>query len=241
MKSYKSIIIDDERLARLELRRLLSHHPEIDVVAEAAGVDDAIRKINDHQANLLFLDIQLKGETGFDLLNRIEFTGKVIFVTAYDQYAIRAFEVNALDYLQKPVSLERLSMALKRLPGDETIQAHEPIKALNADDLIFLTFGKTMRFLKVNEILLIKAEGQYTEVLTVKGEKGLVSQTMKEWESRLPGNLLIRVHRSYIINIAYIQSIRQWSNHSFIIELNGVDQAIVASRRFSKRIRELYK
>lgn len=137
MKMIKTLVVDDERLARVKLISLLSNFKYINIVGEAESVDDAIIKINDLQPELLFLDIQMPGKTGFDLINQFDFKGKIIFVTAFDKYAINAFEVNALDYLLKPVNKERLNQALERYINNIPVDYYNNQK-LNKEDLLFL-------------------------------------------------------------------------------------------------------
>jgi len=251
----EAIVIDDERLARLELIRLLGSHPEIEVVAEASGISDAMKKIGTYQPDLLFLDIQLRGENGFDLLNRIDFTGKIIFVTAWDQYAVQAFEANALDYLLKPVSPGRLARSVERLlhesgrdeaetgiagdnlPGENSVGA--PKRVLEPGDVVFIRLGRKLRFQRVEEILLLRAQGPYTELVTTGGESGLVSKLLKEWEAQLPASHFLRVHRNTLINLTRVNEVEPWSNHSFRIILEGFPEAVIVSRRYAKRLREL--
>jgi len=253
MKStYRTIIVDDERLARLELIRLLKDHPDIEVVEEASGVREAIEKIDRHQPDLLFLDIQLRKESGFDLLNQVDFTGKVIFVTAWDKYAVRAFDINALDYLLKPVSPVRLQQALVRLRNDiiekaglkinkglrESSEGEVQLRKLHPEDMVFIHFGRQLRFQRVDEILLLRAQGPYSDLVTTTGQTGLVNKSLKEWEYQLPVNLFLRIHRNAIINLSQASEVCPWSNYAYRITLKGVEEPIVVSRRFAKRLRE---
>ncbi|MBN1198727.1 MAG: response regulator transcription factor [Bacteroidales bacterium] len=249
-----ALIIDDERLARMELIRLLRSHPDIEVVGEASGVAEAGQKILSLKPELLFLDIQLRGETGFDLLERVDFAGKIIFVTAWDQYAVQAFEVNALDYLLKPVSPERLARSVERLVGEvsESGQVVEPASGrplspihnafpaqrLAPSDVVFIRLGNKLRFQRVEEILLLRAQGPYTELFTTTGQSGLVHKLLKEWEMILPETLFLRVHRNTMINLGQVDEVEPWSNHAYRITLKGFREAIIVSRRYAKRLRE---
>ena len=234
-----ALVVDDERLARIELISMLSQFENINVVAEADDVDMAISQIEKHNPDLVFLDIQMPGKSGFDLLDEIEVKAKIIFVTAYDEYAIRAFEVNALDYLPKPVSQERLTKTVERIINDdpdETLHA----KMLKRTDRLFLEFGTRIRFLKISEITCIMAEGDYTMVYLTDGTKGLVSKSMREWEKRLPENLFCRIHRSAIVNTEFIDKIDKYFNNSYKINLRGVNDPLIISRRYAKKIKSFF-
>jgi len=222
------------------MKRLLSDFSEIQVVDEASNVAEAIDKIKLHSPDLLFLDIQLREDTGFDLLKKAEYSGEVIFVTAWDQYALRAFEVNALDYLQKPVSPERLGVAINKLNTNKASITKTKFKKFNIDDMVFLNLGNKIRFLQVESILIITAVGAYSELSTIDGEKGLVTKALKEWEERLPVNFFVRVHRSTIINIKYIMNISKEPNYSYRIYLKNINKEIIVSRRYAQKIKKIF-
>ncbi len=234
-----ALVVDDERLARTELISMLKHFENINVVGEADGVELAIKQIEKHNPGLIFLDIQMPGESGFDLLDKIEMEAKIIFVTAYDEYAMRAFEVNALDYLPKPVSQERLSKTIERIienkPNEELSS-----KILKYTDRLFLEFGSQIRFLKISEISHITAEGDYTIVHLIDNTKGLISKSMTEWEERLPDNFFCRIHRSSIVNTEFIDKIDKYFNNTLKISLKGVKEPLVISRRYAKKIKNLF-
>jgi len=187
-KPFKALIIDDERLARKDMISLLSVHENITVCGEADDVPSAVKAIEKLNPDVIFLDIQMPGDS-------TDVDAHIIFVTAYDEYAIRAFEVNALDYLLKPVNPDRLAKALEKLEFQEQ-DLPERIRKLNYDDRLFLMVGRHFKFLKVDTILGVSAAGDYSEVLTSDGNKGLTHKSMKEWEARLPAQYFIRVHRS---------------------------------------------
>ena len=177
-----AVIVDDERLARSELRSMLAAHPEIQVIGEAESVEEAVAVINRERPDVLFLDIQLVGETGFDLLERIDAEFAIVFVTAYEQHAIRAFEVNALDYLLKPVTPERLAEAIAKLAAPKPPPAiKEP---LEYQDRLLLRLDHGMAFFRVDDIKYIVAAGDYSYVHATSGKKHLVHKPLKEWEAR---------------------------------------------------------
>jgi len=233
MVEYKAIIIDDEELARKFLKSLLMEHPNIKIVGEGGNVPEAKSLIKMHCPDLLFLDIQMPGETGFDLLDQIKFEGHIIFVTAHDSYAIRAFEVNALDYLLKPVLPERLEIALSRLESGQIEIPSIDLK-LNYDDRLFILMGSQMVFLEISKILCIQAEGDYSMVHTSDNRKGLISKSMKEWDERLPQSYFCRIHRSSIINLKYVTKIEKEYNYDFSVHMHGMDKPLLMSRRYAR-------
>jgi len=231
------MIIDDEVLARRALKSLLADFDQILIVDEADGVQDAILKIEKHKPNLLFLDIQMPGETGFDLLEQIDYKGDVIFVTAYDEFAIRAFEINAMDYLMKPISPKRLSLSINRLDAENEDTGSLPF-SLNYNDRLFLLRGRNMIFLKVSSIVYIESEGDYTDVHSADGKHGLVLKSMKEWEERLPDRYFCRIHRSYIVNLDWIERVEKEFNYDFTVHLKNFDKSLLMSRRYARRLKD---
>jgi len=233
----KTILIDDERLARAKLRSMLDGYAEIQIVGEADSVGLAVELIERERPDVVFLDIQMPGETGFDLLERVDSTFRTIFVTAFDEYAIRAFEVNALDYLLKPVSPARLARSIERLKVSR-VENETAFKPLEYDDHLFLSFDNRSRFLKVSEIECILAAGAYSEVMTRGGQKAMVLKSLKEWEDRLPEKHFMRIHRSTIINIECVERMDKWFNYSYQVHLRGITEPFIMSRRYSARLRD---
>jgi two-component system, LytTR family, response regulator len=236
-KKFKSIIVDDEDLARNDLKMLLSKFPAIEVVGEADNITSAVQLIEKTNPNLIFLDIQFPGETGFDLLNKIEIKSKIIFVTAYDEYAIRAFEVNAQDYLLKPVNPQRLAHTLERIEEDRDLVIEEKRK-FSIEDSVFLEVNSKWQFIKITSIIKISSSGNYSEISTINGVKGLTTKSLKEWEIRLPESAFIRIHRSTIINIDYIEKVEPWFNYSYSVHLKGLNEPEVMSRRYVSKIKD---
>lgn len=236
---FKALVVDDERLARKGLVDQLNLIQEIEVVGEADCVPAAIEAIKKLKPDVIFLDIQMPGQSGFELVEQIDFEGRIIFVTAYDEYALRAFEINALDYLMKPVNKERLENAIDRITSPQKEEDHSHDK-LNYDDQLFTTIGSKMQFLKINQIILIQSDGDYTNINLDSGTHGLVNKTMKEWEERLPENHFVRVHRTSIINTAHIENIEKWFNYSYRVVLKGIKEPVVISRRYAKKLKDLF-
>ncbi|HEX8735147.1 MAG TPA: LytTR family DNA-binding domain-containing protein [Pyrinomonadaceae bacterium] len=235
---YKTIIIDDERLARKEMRGLLSEFDEISVVGEAENLAEAVNLIQKEKPNVVFLDIQLSGENGFDLLEKIEPNFKLIFVTAFDAYAIRAFEVNALDYLLKPVNPERLAKAIERL--SEENEAKLDFRPLEYNDRIFLEIGERSVFLKISDISHINAAGDYSEIRTIDKKKLLIEKSLREWEERLPEKNFLRIHRGTIVNLEEIEHIESWFNRTFQIRLKNYRETFSVSRRYSVKLKNRF-
>jgi two-component system, LytTR family, response regulator len=235
---YKTIIVDDERLARREMRGLLGEFEEIAVVGEAENLSEAVDLIEREKPNVVFLDIQLSGENGFDLLGKIGRNFKLIFVTAFDAYAIRAFEVNALDYLLKPVNPERLAKAIERLAEENDVKSE--LRPLEFDDRIFLEIGERSCFLKVCDISHIAAAGDYSEIFTVDKRKFLTEKPLREWDARLPEKFFLRIHRQTIINLEQIEEIETWFNRTFQVRLKNYRATLAVSRRYAVKLKNKF-
>jgi two-component system LytT family response regulator len=233
----KAIIVDDEELAREDLKVLLENFNEIDIIGEAESVEEARPLINNLNPDLIFLDIQMPGESGFDLLAKIETDAKIIFVTAYDEYAIRAFEVNAIDYLLKPVNTERLALAIEHLKSDEEGRKSGQTK-LNLEDSIFIMVNNHYQFVKISAIIKITSAGNYSEIYTTSKLKGLVLKSLKDWEARLPENYFVRIHRTAIINLEYVDHVEEWFNYSYKVLLKGIEDPLVISRRYASKLKK---
>jgi two-component system LytT family response regulator len=240
--NLKSIIVDDERLARKELRLLLRAFKEIEVVGEAGNLTEAARIVETEKPDVVFLDIQLPGEIGFDLLERTRMAFKTIFVTAYDAYALRAFEVNALDYLMKPVSPNRLKQTIEKLlnASPEKSQTNNFIqrRSLEFDDRLLIETGTRSFFLKIDSISHINSAGDYTEIFTTAGgQKILIEKTVREWEERLPEKHFARIHRGCIINLESVVRVENWFNNSYQIYLQNISEPFTVSRRYAAKLK----
>jgi two-component system, LytTR family, response regulator len=242
--SFRTIIIDDERLARNELKKLLQEFGEIEVIDEAANVQEGIEKIEQHNPDLIFLDIQMPGKTGFDLLEELERAPKVIFTTAYDEFALKAFEVNALDYLLKPVEPRRLSDAVQKLHQEE---AREPsvngngavarTGLLGEEDQVFVKDGERCWFVKLNEIRLFESVGNYAKVF-FGPNKPLILKSLNALEERLDEKVFFRANRKHIINMRWIEKIEPYFNGGLLLELKGGEK-IEVSRRQTVKFKEM--
>ncbi|HWL54397.1 MAG TPA: LytTR family DNA-binding domain-containing protein [Chthoniobacteraceae bacterium] len=202
----KTLIVDDEAPARLELRRLLSVHPGVDLVGEAASVGAALEQTALHRPELVFLDVHLRGESGFDYVARLPEGGatpRVIFLTAHDRYALRAFECNALDYLLKPVHPDRLASSLKRLASPAL-----PSAPVTEDDVVFVKAGSAARFIPWRDIHAITADGNYTHLHLCGGDRLIVLRPLKQWLPLAPADRFLRVHRSTIVQRRAVAELR---------------------------------
>ena len=239
----KAIIIDDERLARNELKKLLLDFPEIEVIAEAANATEGVEKIDSLNPDLIFLDIQMPGKTGFDMLSELERAPNVIFTTAYDEYALKAFEVNALDYLLKPVEPKRLADALQKLQieedkepiSDHTISVNRSI--LNEHDQVFVKDGERCWFVKLSDIRLFESVGNYAKVY-FGPNKPLILKSLNALEERLDEKVFFRANRKHIVNLRLIEKIEPYFNGGLLLEMKGGEK-IEVSRRQTVKFKEM--
>jgi two-component system LytT family response regulator len=236
-----AVRVDDERLARRELRTLLeeSHAEQVSVVGEADSVSDAARVVDATDADVVFLDIQLAGETGMDLLPLLGVDVDVVFVTAHDEYTLRAFEVNALDYLLKPVAPDRLAVTVNRLVA---AQPPAPTRAaVRYEDRLFLRLGQERAFVRVRDIIAIEADGDGSLLhLAQQRAPKSSAKSLREWEQRLPDQHFVRIHRSTIVNLEYVERMEPSSHTSQHVFLRGLSEPLTMSRRFGARVRERF-
>lgn len=238
---FKTIIVDDERLARKELRSLLENYPEVNVIDECNNAMEAKSSIERNDPDLIFLDIQMPGKTGFDLINELDAAPKIVFVTAYDEYAIKAFEVNALDYLLKPVSPERLEECIRKILRNETEQQEKVILAQNnrltENDRIFLKDGEKCWFVQLSDVRLFESEGNYVRVY-FNEYKPLILKSLNNLEDRLDEKLFFRANRKFIINLKFVNNIETWFNGGLMVTLRNGEK-IEISRRQAVRFKDL--
>ena len=236
-------MIDDERLARNELKKLLAEFPELDIVGEASNANEGVEKIKLLEPDLIFLDIQMPGKTGFDLLTMLEHTPEIIFTTAYDEYAIRAFEVNALDYLLKPIEPKRLADAiykLKEINENEVAQISDTSSnrsLLSEQDQVFVKDGERCWFVRLSEIRLFESVGNYAKVY-FGANKPLILKSLNALEERLDPKVFFRANRKHIINLRSIEKVEPYFNGGLLLELKGGDKVEV-SRRQAVKFKEM--
>jgi two-component system LytT family response regulator len=241
----RAVIIDDERLARNELKKLLQEFPEIEIIAEAANANEGIEKIDSLSPDLIFLDIQMPGKTGFDMLAELDKAPDVIFTTAYDDYALKAFEVNALDYLLKPVEPRRLADALHKLHmdehrdretgSDEEIAVNKSL--LHETDQVFVKDGERCWFVKLADIRLFESVGNYAKIYFAT-HKPLILKSLNALEERLDEKVFFRANRKHIVNLRLIEKIEPYFNGGLLLELKGGEK-IEVSRRQTVKFKEM--
>lgn len=232
----KALIVDDERLARKELIGLLQAYDQVEVVGEAANADEAEQRINELRPDLVFLDINMPGRDGFQLLESLDHAPHVIFVTAYDERAVDAFKVNALDYLMKPIDPARLEAAVAKLPkvGDGDVPQRE---LLRADDQIFLKDGERCWFVTLKDVRLFESEGNYVRV-RFSDQKPLVLRSLNNLEKKLDPVVFFRANRKQIINLKWVTSIEPWFSGGLSVKLS-TGETVEVSRRQAARFKEL--
>ena len=237
----KAIIIDDERLARKELASLLADYPDIEIVAESHNADHAKGKIESLQPDLIFLDIQMPVKTGFELLEELSFIPHVIFTTAYDEYALKAFEVNAFDYLLKPIEKERLKESLEKLKervkedevNNKIDRKDENPSGLSLDDQIFVKDGEKCWFVKLDKVSAFESEGNYVRI-HFEGNKPLILKSLNNLEQRLNEKYFFRANRKFIINLSWIENMESWFNGGLRVTLTDGMQVEISRRQAAK-------
>jgi len=240
----KTLLIDDERLARKELSTLLQEYSQVEIIGECQNAEEAKEKIESLTPDLIFLDIQMPGKSGFELLEELDYVPKVIFVTAYDEYAIKAFEVNAFDYLLKPVEPHRLETALDRIEKELEIEdtqrksgEERGRKVLSQQDQIFLKDGERCWLVKLEDVRMFESEGNYVRVY-FNQSKPLILKSLNNLEHRLNPIEFFRVNRKYIVNLKWIDKIEPWFNGGLQLTLTS-DEKVEVSRRQTARFKDL--
>jgi two-component system, LytTR family, response regulator len=232
----RALIIDDERLARTELKKLLLDFPEIEVVGEATNATEGISKIESLNPDLIFLDIQMPGKSGFEMLSQLDHSPYVIFVTAYDEYALKAFEVNALDYLMKPVEPKRLADAINKIKLKEEQDMPAAISTrglLTENDQVFVKDGERCWFVKLSEVRMFESVGNYAKVF-FGAHKPLILKSLNALEEKLDDKIFFRANRKNIVNMRMIEKIEPYFNGGLLLELTGGEKVEVSRRQAVK-------
>jgi two-component system LytT family response regulator len=240
----RAIVIDDERLARKELITLLNQLETVEVVGEAVNVDDAKEKIDLLNPDVIFLDIQMPEKTGFELLEELDNVPHVIFTTAYDEYALKAFQVNALDYLLKPIEPKRLEEAINKLlikmeggPKNEQYSSSQNQKKLTLEDQVFVKDGDRCWFVRLSNVRLFESDGNYIKVY-FDNFKPMIHKSLNALDERLDEKSFFRASRKHIINLGWVEGIEPWFNGGLVVTLKGGDR-IEVSRRQAARFKEM--
>lgn len=232
----RALIIDDEPHARADLRTQLAAHPDVVIVGESGTADDARTLLAGPAAyDLVFLDVQLLGANGFDLVPHVRPEARIVFVTAYNRFALRAFEVNALDYLRKPVRVARLAETLARLQprlaGQPEAPAPTASPPLTVQDLVAVKTGPgARRFVALSELVLVMADDNYSQLILASGESVLVRETLAAWETRLPASHFMRVHRRSIVNLTRIRGYAHQDDETTVLQLANFREPVRARR-----------
>jgi two-component system LytT family response regulator len=239
----KALIIDDERLARKELASLLKKHDDIDILDEAGNADEAYEKIQALEPDLLFLDIQMPEKTGFDLLEMLPKVPRVIFTTAYDEFALKAFEANALDYLLKPIEPKRLETAIQKvrelLDRDEddlpplADRGAGGLQTFSDHDQVFVKDGDKCWFVHLKDIRLLESDGNYVKVY-FDNFRPLIHRSLNALDEKLDSRMFFRASRKYIINLKWIDKIEPWFNGGLMVTLKGGEKIEISRRQAAK-------
>jgi len=231
-----ALLIDDTRLARRELRHLLGDHPDVHIVGEAANANEALALLARHPVDLLFLDIQMPGKDGFELLETLNTAPEVVFVTAYDEFAIRAFEYNALDYLPKPVSPERLTRALDKVRRKLSERHAQRGAVMTEQDQVFVKDGERCWFVSLSDIRLFEVRDNYTRIYFGE-ERPLIPISLNYLEARLDPRVFFRANRQQIINTKWIKRIEPWFSGTIRLHLRE-GTVVEVSRRQTVQFKE---
>ncbi|KQW98472.1 LytTR family DNA-binding domain-containing protein [Flavobacterium sp. Root420] len=232
MKKIKFIIVDDERLSREELKRALNDYEDFILLGEAENADDAKDLIEVNMPDLIFLDIQMPEKSGFDLLESLNNVPLVLFTTAYNQFAVQAFEVNALDYLMKPIREERFLQAIEKIRNAIRLKSSSN-DSLTNDRKIFIKDGEKRFFIQLHEIYLIESLENYTR-LYFQDKKALQRRSLRQWEEMLDENIFFRINRTEIVNINYIQEVKKTVGSGLEIKLKTGELLKVSNRQSVK-------
>lgn len=235
MGDLNILIVDDESIARKQVAELIhALYPE-SVIQEAASLKEAKHAIDEDTFSLIFLDINLKGEMGFDLVPFIPKKSKIVFITAMDKYAIRAFEVNALDYILKPPTKERIKKSIDQLNDVEA--QPKKLKEFGLDDRIFVQSNDKIRFITLNDIRYIEAKDVYSMMVTSEKKSILVRKSLSKWIEILPQKHFLRIHRSSIVNINFIDHITPYGKGTFKVYLDGIEEPLTMSKSYSNALK----
>lgn len=241
-RPYQTIIVDDEPLARLRLQKLIEEYPDIlEIIDEAENGDEAIEKINLMRPELIFLDIQMPVISGFDVLKELNYLPKVIFCTAFDEFALKAFDTNCIDYLVKPLTKERFAKTIKKLDqqiseGHSAINLNKLIEQFsqeykkNEASSIPVKVGDRVVFVRLDEVSYLQADEKYVSIVTKHAKTYILDSSLKKLEEKLPA-YFIRVHKSYLINKNLLKEIRKYFNNRFVLIMDDYTQSKITSGR----------
>ncbi len=232
--SMKTIIVDDERLARKELKKLLENYEWIEIIDEAENGEEAVEKINQHKPDLVFLDIQMPEMDGFEVLNHLDVYPLIVFVTAYDEYAAHAFDVDAFDYLLKPIEHHRLQQLMDKLIKFKmqalTSHIQGPGGVLSIENFVFIKDGDNCWFVQLKDIRYFESDGNYIKVF-FDNHKPMILKSLNQLIERLDGRYFFRASRKHIINLLWVEKIEVWYNGGFIVTLKSGEKIEISRRQ----------
>jgi two-component system, LytTR family, response regulator len=241
MKLLRALIIDSDKLAIQQLKTVLKNFNNLKIIGEASNISSAISLIENESPDIIFIDVTMNGDEGLELIDKITFDGELVIVTKCEDYAVKAFEINALDYLIKPVTEERIDLMLSKLNQEcDTTRESIIVEKYDYEDRVLITDLKSAKFITINDITAIYAIGNYSKLLLSNGEKHVIYKTLKEWNSRLPYKKFVRIHRSTIVNIEYIERLEKWFNCSFKIYVKGITNPFNVSKGYSGLLKEIF-
>ncbi len=252
-EKIRAILVDDVELMRVTLKKVLEQFPQIELVGEAGDFDSARDLINEIKPDLVFLDIDLGGLTSIDLMSQVNHAPKIIFITSHPDFAIKAFEMNAVDYILKPISPVRIKNAIERLNTSAVIASNEDYyeeeksqltngnEKFVSNQTVLLSFDNKLTFIKVKDINYIEAFGNYTKIYMNDGKLSITYNSIKNWDKKLPDDTFIQIHRSHIVNLNNILKIDKWTNDTGRLYLKGIDKVFEISRSFFFQIKKKYK
>lgn len=228
----RAIIVDDERLARKELRNLLSEFPNVEIIEECDNAETAITLVDELKPDVVFLDIHMPGKDGFGVLEELDYMPHIIFITAYDEYAIKAFEVNALDYILKPIQPERLREAISKVTVQDNDKVSDSDK-LGVNNLVFVKDGEKCWFVKLENVPMFESEGNYVRVY-FDNNKPLILKSLNNLANKLDENVFFRANRKFIINLNWVENIESWFNGGLMVKLKNGEKIEISRRQASK-------
>ena len=243
MKTTRTIIIDDERLAREELRSLLKEYQEIEIVAEAINGIDGIEKIKEFNPDLIFLDVSMPGMNGFEMLKQLEELPQVVFVTAHDEYALQAFENQALDYILKPIDPEKIANVVRKISHENSFEDEQLLnlrmsRRLGENDKVFIKDGEKCWFIELKNVRMMESDGNYVKVY-FDTFRPMVLRSLNSFEEKLDNEVFFRANRKFIINLNHVVAIENWFNGGLKVELSKGEK-IEISRRQAIRFRDIF-
>lgn len=237
---FKALVVEDEPFARTDLIHIIGRHPDVHVCWEAASLREAQDILRAEVPDIVFLDVLLGDGNGFDVVPLVPLSTEIIFVTAHGEHALRAFEVNALDYLTKPVSEKRFEETMRRIKSPRRGHPHGTVSSYLPNDSVLVKDGQKRHIVPLQEVLMLHSEGgNYTTLLLRGGKNHTVRMTLKQWEECLPKELFARIHRTTLISLDYVRQFWKAAAGSYFVQVVEVEQPIRVSRSRVSQLKSL--